>query len=101
MFHVVILQSGPDWKADEPLEAQSGWQDHAVFMDGLVDRGFIVLGGPMGERRAVHAVEASTIEDVRTTFARDPWAGSHLVVESVCPWEIRLDGRRPPVQRLG
>ncbi len=97
MFHVVLRQSGPEWKTGEPLDAQSGWQEHAVFMDGLVDDGFIVLGGPLGDGRVVHAVEADAEAVVRATFARDPWSGTHLVVDAVEPWEIRLDGRRPPV----
>jgi hypothetical protein len=31
---------------------------------------------------------------VRATLARDPWSGTHLVVASIEPWTIRLDGRR-------
>jgi len=93
VFHVVLSQSGPEWRPDEPLEGQSGWQEHAVFMDGVVDDGFIVLGGPVGDRRVVHAVEAESEEAVRATFARDPWSRTHLVVEAVEPWTIRLDGR--------
>jgi hypothetical protein len=41
----------------------------------------------------VLAVEAPTEDDVRATLARDPWAGSLLVVDAVEPWTIRLDGR--------
>jgi hypothetical protein len=64
-------------------------------MDGLVADGFIVLGGPLGdEHRVILAIEAASEEQVRSTLARDPWHGSHLVVESVDPWTIRLDGRR-------
>jgi hypothetical protein len=63
-------------------------------MDGLVDAGFVVLGGPLGDEfRVVHAVEAESEADVRATLARDPWSGSHLVVDAVEPWTIRLDGR--------
>jgi hypothetical protein len=63
-------------------------------MDDLVEAGFIVLGGPLGdERRVVHAVEAGSEDAVRATLGRDPWSGSHLVVETVEPWTIRLDGR--------
>ena len=64
-------------------------------MDGLVDTGFVVLGGPLAdEHRVILAVEAESEDDVRATLARDPWSGSHLVVESVEPWTIRLDGRK-------
>jgi hypothetical protein len=31
---------------------------------------------------------------VRDTLARDPWSGTHLEVEAIEPWTIRLDGRR-------
>jgi hypothetical protein len=63
-------------------------------MDGLVDAGFIVLGGPLDdEHRVVHAVEAESEEAVRDTLARDPWSGSHLRVVAVEPWTIRLDAR--------
>jgi hypothetical protein len=88
----VVGQSGPAWRADEPLDAQTGWPDHAAFMDALVDDGLILLGGPIGNRRVVHLVRAGSEADVRAMFARDPWSGTHLVVESIDPWEVRLDG---------
>ena len=95
MFHVVVTRSGPDWDPAKPLEEQSGWDEHATFMDGLVEDGVIVLGGPLAdELRVVHAVEAESEDAVRATLARDPWSGSHLVVEAVEPWTIRLDARR-------
>jgi uncharacterized protein YciI len=95
MFHVVVLRTGPEWNPSLPLEQQSGWEEHATFMDALVDDGFIVLGGPLAdERRVVHAVEAASEEEIRATLARDPWSGTHLVVDAIEPWTIRLDGRR-------
>jgi uncharacterized protein YciI len=94
MFHVVLHRAGPEWKPSRTLEEQSGWPAHAAFMDGLVDEGFIVLGGPLfDEFRVVHAVEAESEEAVRAMFARDPWSGTHLLVAAVEPWTIRLDGR--------
>jgi hypothetical protein len=63
-------------------------------MDGLVDEGFLVLGGPLAdEHRVAHAVEAESEDAVRTTFARDPWSETHLQVDAIEPWTIRLDGR--------
>lgn len=96
MFYVVLRRRGPEWDPSQPLEGQSGWEEHADFMDDLVARGFVVLGGPLAdEHRVVLAVEAGSEAEVRETFRRDPWSGSHLVVESVDGWTIRLDGRRP------
>lgn len=63
-------------------------------MDGLVDAGLVVLGGPLADEvRVVHAVETESEEAVRATLARDPWSGTHLEVETIEPWTIRLDGR--------
>ena len=64
-------------------------------MDELVESGFIVLGGPLGdEHRVAHVIEAESEAAVRATLARDPWSGTHLVVGSIDPWTLRLDARR-------
>jgi len=95
MYLVEMSQSGPQWQAAKPMEEQSLWDAHADFMDDLVDSGFIVLGGPVrDEGRVVHAVEADSPEHVRATLARDPWSDTHLRLESIDPWTIRLDARR-------
>ena len=94
MFLVILRRSGPEYDHSQPLEEQSGWRDHADFMDGLVDDGFIVLGGVLGDEvRTAHAVEAASEDAVRERLAQDPWSGSHLVVDSIDPWTIRLDAR--------
>jgi hypothetical protein len=91
MFLVVLRRSGPEYDHSKPLEDQSGWLEHAAFMDGLVDDGFIVLGGVLGDEvRTAHAVEAGSEDEIRETLARDPWSGTHLVVDSIDPWTIRL-----------
>jgi uncharacterized protein YciI len=76
------------------MEDQSDWPAHASFMDGLVEQGFIVLGGPLSdEYRVAHVVEAESEDAVRATFARDPWSETHLRIGTIDPWTIRLDGR--------
>ena len=95
MFLVLVRQSGPEFDRSRPLEEQSGWTEHAAFMDALVDASFIVLGGPLADDgRVAHAVEADSEQAVRETLARDPWSESHLRVEAVEQWTIRLDSRR-------
>jgi hypothetical protein len=94
MFLVVNRQSGPQWDPSRPLEEQSGWAEHASFMNGLVDAGFIVLGGPLaGDRRVGLAVEAASADEVRATLECDPWHATHLQEESIELWTIRLDAR--------
>jgi len=94
-FFVVTRRSGPEWDPSRPLEEQSDWPAHASFMDGLVDTGFVVLGGPLAdEHRVVLVVEAESEDAVRSTLAGDPWSETHLRVGAVDAWTIRLDGRR-------
>lgn len=94
-FFVVLRRAGPQWDPAKPMEQQAEWDAHAAFMDGLVTSGFVVLGGPLAdEQRVVLAVDAESEDAVRATLAADPWSGSHLVVESVDAWTLRLDGRR-------
>ena len=95
MFFVVVRRLGPQWDPSRPMEQQSDWPAHASFMDGLVDAGFVVLGGPLADaQRVVLAVEADSEDAVRATLARDPWSETHLRLDTVDPWTIRLDGRR-------
>ena len=95
MFLVVRLRSGPQWDSSLPLEEQSGWPAHASFMDALFEEGFVVLGGLLADEfRVVLAVEADSEDAVRTTLADDPWSDTHLVLDAVEQWTIRLDARR-------
>ena len=94
MFLVLRRRSGPRWDPSLPLDEQSDWDAHAALMDGLVDSGFVVLGGPLAdEDRVVLAVEAESEDVVCATLARDPWTETHLRTETIEPWTIRLDGR--------
>ena len=95
MFHVVLRQAGPEFDAALPLEEQSGWAAHAAYMDSLVEGGSIVLGGPLPNGRVAHAMRADSEEELRTIWALDPWHESHLLLESIDPWDIRLDSRKP------
>jgi uncharacterized protein YciI len=94
-FLVVLRRSGPEWDPSKPMEEQTDWPAHAAFMDGLVDDRFLVLGGPLAdEHRVVHVVEAESEDAIRAVLARDPWSETHLRVDTIDPWTIRLDGRR-------
>jgi hypothetical protein len=93
MFAVRLERGGPwDWSRD--LREQNGWDEHARFMDALVDDGFIVLGGPIaGERRILHAIEAPSAKAVRERLAQDIWhQNGMLTITSIEPWTVLLDG---------
>jgi hypothetical protein len=42
----------------------------------------------------VLVVETESEDAVRAALARDPWSETHLRVDTIDPWTIRLDGRR-------
>jgi uncharacterized protein YciI len=91
----VMLVHGPGWDATRPIRKQDAWDEHAAFMDGLVDDGFILLGGPIGNGdRTLHVVEAVDEDEVRKRLAADPWASRDLLhVGMLEPWALWLDGR--------
>jgi uncharacterized protein YciI len=93
----VTLVHGPAWNSARPIRSQDGWVEHAAFMDGLVEDGFIILGGPVGDgEQTLHAVEASDQDAVRARLAEDPWASAGLLrIGAIEPWALWLDSRRP------
>jgi hypothetical protein len=95
MFFAVRLERGAPWDWSRDLRDQVGWDEHARFMDSLVDDGFIVLGGPLaGEREILHAVSARSEQAVRERLAQDNWAqNGMLTIKSIESWTILLDGQ--------
>ena len=95
MFFAVRLERGGPWDSSLGLRDQAGWDEHARFMDSLVEDGFILLGGPIaGELEILHAVSAHSEQEVRERLAEDNWArNGMLTVKSIEPWTILLDGR--------
>ncbi len=94
-FFAVTLVHGQNWDASRQIRQQQAWDQHAAFMDGLVDDGFLVLGGPLGDgERTLHAVEAADEREIRARLAEDPWASMGLLqIGAIQPWTIWLDGR--------
>jgi hypothetical protein len=95
VFFAVRLERGGPWDWSRELRAQDGWDEHAQFMDALVDSGFVVLGGPLaGEREILHAVSAASEEEVRERLAKDKWhQNGMLTIKSIEAWTVLLDGR--------
>jgi hypothetical protein len=69
-----------------------GWTAHAAFMDGLVDEGFIALGGPLeGSSDVLLILRAAHEQEVVERLSVDPWRQSGLLIAKQCwPWQIRL-----------
>jgi uncharacterized protein YciI len=96
-YFLVKRAHGSAWDTTRPRRRQAGWDEHAAFMDDLVDQGVIVLGGPVGEGDGdwtLIVVDAESEAEVRSLLAEDPWAEDMLATESIELWSIFL--RRSP-----
>jgi uncharacterized protein YciI len=91
----VRLVHGPSWDTSRPIRAQDAWDEHAAFMDALVDHGFIILGGPVGDgKETLHVVEAADENQIKARLAGDPWTSAGLLqIGTIEPWALWLDGR--------
>jgi uncharacterized protein YciI len=95
-YYLVENAKGPAWDHERGRRAQEGWGEHAAFMDALVEDGFIVLGGPIGEGEGDNTllvVDAEGEDAIRARLADDPWAEELLTIESIRPWSLWLRGR--------
>jgi hypothetical protein len=86
---------GPHWDESVGIREQEAWDAHAAFMVGLVDDGFILLGGPVGDhRQTLHVIQAADEEDIRRRLAEDRWAQAELrEIGSIRPCALWLDFR--------
>jgi uncharacterized protein YciI len=92
-YYAVTRERGGNWDASLAMREQERWDQHAAFMDALVDDGFAVLGGPLGdgERRFLLVFDAESEEEIEARLADDPWTPTGLLrITSVEPWEILL-----------
>jgi uncharacterized protein YciI len=89
------LVHGPHWDVSCQIREQEAWHEHAAFMDELVDDGFVILGGPVGDGgQTLHVVEAADESEVRARLAGDPWASAGLLeIGTIEPWALWLDSR--------
>jgi len=74
-YYLVERGKGPAWDHSRARREQVGWDEHAAFMDPLVDEGFVLLGGPIGDGDGENTLLVVGGEDesqVRARPADDP-----------------------------
>jgi uncharacterized protein YciI len=89
---VVRWRAGPTW-TDGPPEEQPGWDEHAAFVDELVERGIFVMGGPFSDYSgSLTLLENVTEEEARELVAGDPFVENGVfVLEEVRAWNVYVD----------
>jgi len=71
---VAISSAGPNRVFSKSTREQPFWDEHAAFIDKLVDDGFILMGGPLvDEGGALLVFNAEDEKEVREKLKNDPW----------------------------
>jgi uncharacterized protein YciI len=94
----VIRTRGPRWDESQPMEGQEDWRPHADFMNRLVAKGFMLLGGPLlGTPDVLLITRAEDEQEVEAQLALDVWTVKDLLrTRRISPWWLRLGALGDP-----
>ena len=96
-YFAVTREAGPCW-AEGGITGQPALDDHAAFMNGLADDGFVLCAGPLGgsehgRLRALLIVDAADEAEIHDRLADDPWARTErLRTVTIEPWTVFVGG---------
>ena len=93
---VAISSAGANRDPSKGTRKQPFWDEHAAFIDQLVEEGFILMGGPLvDEGGALLILNAKDENEVREKLKNDPWVEHGILkLESVKRWQIFIDARK-------
>jgi uncharacterized protein YciI len=97
---VAISSVGPNRDQSKGTREQPFWDEHAAFIDQLVDEGFFFMGGPLVGRDgrpdgALLIVNAQDENEAKEKLKNDPWFERGILkLESIKRWEIFIDVRK-------
>ena len=91
-YYAVTETQGRNWDPSCARRQQGSWDEHAAFMDILVEGGFVVLGGPVGTgEQVLLIVRAGSKSEIEARLAADPWLTMEILrIAKIEPWEILL-----------
>ena len=89
---MVRFRAGPTWTSGPP-EHQPGWDEHAAFVDDLIERGAFVLGGPLSDwSGSMIFLEGVDEDGARELVAADPFlANGVFELDEVRAWNVYVD----------
>jgi len=93
--YLVISSAGANRDLSKGTREQDFWDEHGVFIDALVEEGFIILGGPLvDEGGSMIVVRAADEDEIRVKLEHDPWYEHEILkLESIKRWDIFIDKR--------
>jgi uncharacterized protein YciI len=92
----VRFRAGPTWTSGPP-EEQPGWDEHADFVDELIENGTFVMGGPLADNSGSMSVLENVGEDeARELVLEDPFVlNGVFVLDDVRVWNVYVDELTP------
>src|SRR5437764_14348479 len=93
---LAISSAGPNRDFSKGTREQPFWDEHAKFIDQLVDDGLILMGGHLvDEGGALLVFNAEDENEEREKLKNDRWTTHGILkLESVKRWEIVDDQRK-------
>ena len=93
---LAFSSAGPNRDFSKDTRQQPFWDEHAAFIDQLVEDGFILMGGPLvDEGGSLLIINAKHENEVRETLKNDPWMQHGILkLESIKRWQIFIDERK-------
>jgi uncharacterized protein YciI len=89
---IVRWRAGPTWTSGPP-EEQPEWDEHASFIDDLIERGIFVMGGPFRDYLGSFTILENVDEqEARELVLRDPFVANGVFeLEDVREWLVYVD----------
>jgi uncharacterized protein len=89
---VVRFRAGPTW-ASGSIREQPAWDAHAEFVDELVERGMMVMGGPFSDNAgSMSLLEGVDAGEARRILEGDPFVQNGVfVIDEIREWTVFVD----------
>ena len=97
---IIISSIGPNRDQSKGTREQPFWDEHAAFIDQLVEERFILMGGPLIDEHemphgALLIVSAEDENEARNKLKNDPWFEKGILkLERIERWQIFIDVRK-------
>jgi uncharacterized protein YciI len=89
---LVTFRTGPGWVGGTSRE-QPDWDKHSAFINELVERGTMVMGGPFDDfSGAMVLLEGVSADEVPAIFVDDPFIlNGVFVFDEIREWTMFVD----------
>jgi uncharacterized protein YciI len=89
---VVLWRAGPTWTSGSVRE-QPRWDEHAEFIDALIENGTFVMGGPFADNSgSMSLLEGVSVDEARQIIAQDPFVENGVfVLDELREWDVFVD----------